>query len=287
MKIKHFIKEHSVIVYFFIAFTISWGFVVILTGPNNIPINTEKSQELLPFLYVSMLFGPSVAGIFLTGLLDGKTGFRKLMSRLLKWRVNIRWYALALLATPLLAFLLLLALSLLSSEFQLNIFKSDNLASLLLNGIIAGVMVGIFEEIGWTGFIIPRLSQRYSILANGLIVGFLWGAWHFILFWERESFFEALPLLILLGRLFVWLPPFRVLMVWIYSRTESLLLVILTHVSLVFTTTTLVPMTLTGISLLTWILIWGVLLWVVVFAIIVVNRRKLSEQPIDPGNNTN
>ncbi len=152
---------------------ISWGFVVIWTGPGNIPINVEKSQELLPFLYISMLFGPSVAGIFLTGLFDGKAGFRNLVSRLLKWRINIRWYAVALIATSLLTFLKLLTLSLLSSEFQLDISNSDNLASLLYSGIIAGVMVGIFEEIGWTGFIITRLTQRYSVLANGLIVGLL------------------------------------------------------------------------------------------------------------------
>jgi membrane protease YdiL (CAAX protease family) len=62
-------------------------------------------------------------------------------------------------------------------------------------------MVGIFEELGWTGFAI-RMRQRYGVLGTGLIVGVLWGAWHFILFWEPDSFSVGLPLVLLLVRLF-------------------------------------------------------------------------------------
>lgn len=272
------IKQHSSIIFFLLVFILSWGCVLILAGPGNIPINTEGSQELLPLLYISMLIGPGIAGILLTGLVDGKVGFRNLLSRLFHWRVNIRWYLVALLATPLLASLLLLALSLFSSDFQINLLKSDNLAGLLLNGFIAAIMVGVFEEVGWTGFIIPRLARRYTLLSTGLVVGLLWGAWHFILFWERGSFSGALPLLILLGRLFAWLPPFRVLMVWIYDRTESLLLVILMHASLVFTTTTLVPMSLVGGPLLVWLLTWSFVLWIIVVFIFIAGKRQFSRQ---------
>jgi uncharacterized protein len=40
-----------------------------------------------------------VAGILLTGLLYGKAGLREFRSRLLGWRVDARWYAVALLTT--------------------------------------------------------------------------------------------------------------------------------------------------------------------------------------------
>src|SRR4030067_33659 len=69
------------------------------------------------------------------------------------------------------------ALSLPSPVFLPGIFVSDDKASLLLSGITAGIMVGIFEELGWTGFAIPTLRLRYGVLTTGLIVGFLWGAW--------------------------------------------------------------------------------------------------------------
>lgn len=273
-----FIKHRSVFVYFSLAFIISWGLIGILAGPGNIPINPEESEQLLPLLYVSMLFGPSVAGLLMIGLLEGKNGFRRLISHLIKWRLNTWWYVFALFATPLVSSLILFALSFLNPDFEIGLFNSDDTISLILNGIVAGMMVGIFEELGWTGFVIPRLNLRYNILTSGLLVGVLWGLWHFILFWEKDSFSGVIPILLLLGRLFAWLPPYRILMVWLYNRTESILIIILTHVSLVFTTTVIVPMTLTGKALLTWIITWGVILWISAFVVLIVNRRILLKQ---------
>jgi uncharacterized protein len=66
---------------------------------------------------LAMLAGPSVAGILLTGLLYGRAGFRDLLTRMTRWRVGARWYAVALLTAPLLFTAVSLALSLTSPEF--------------------------------------------------------------------------------------------------------------------------------------------------------------------------
>ena len=152
------------------------------------------------------------------------------------------------------------------------------MAAPVIGGITAGIMVGIFEEIGWTGFMLPRMIKRYSVLFSGLIIGLIWGLWHFILFWEADSFSGAFPLFLLLGRLFAWLPPFRILLVYLYNQTESLFLVILAHASLVFTTTVIVPMTLTGEALLTWILVWSVVLWILAVAVHILKPQSASKQ---------
>ena len=274
-----FIKRNPALVYFSVVFTLSWGLILLLAGPGNMPIDAEQSQKLLPLLYTLMLVGPSVGGVLLIGLVNGKEGILKLKARLLKWRVGIRWYVAALLTAPVLASVILLILSRFNPEFSLGVFNADNKATALLSGLITGLMVGLFEEIGWSGFIVPNLRQRYNIIITGLIVGLFWGAWHFILFWERDSFSGTLPLLILIGRLFAWLPPFRVFMVWILDRTGSLLIVILTHASLVFTTTVLVPMTFTGDSLLTWLILWGAVLWLCILTISLSKGGIFSQKP--------
>jgi len=51
---------------------------------------------------------------------------------------------------------------------------------LLLMGIAGGLMAGIFEELGWTGFAIPGMRRRYSVLVTGLIVGLIWQYRYFI-----------------------------------------------------------------------------------------------------------
>ncbi|MDY6878550.1 MAG: CPBP family intramembrane glutamic endopeptidase [Chloroflexota bacterium] len=265
--IKTFIKKHPVLTYFALAFIISWSAVLIVAG--GIPVTTEQ----LEVLGLAMLLGPSVASMLLTGFTSGREGLRELLSRLLRWRVGARWYAVALLTAPLSIAAVLLALSLLSSEFLPAIFTSDDKATLLLSGIAAGLMVGVFEELGWTGFAIPRLRLRYGVLTTGgIIVGLLWGAWHFIVFWESDSFSGALPLALLLARLFSCLPAYRVLMVWVYDRTESLLIAILMHASLVASLVIVEP-PLTGGNLLTYILVRAAV-WVVVAAVAVANRVK-------------
>ena len=38
-------------------------------------------------------------------------------------------------------------------------------------GIAVGLGAGIFEELGWTGFAIPRMKLRYGVLSTGLSWG--------------------------------------------------------------------------------------------------------------------
>jgi membrane protease YdiL (CAAX protease family) len=268
--IKTFIKKHPVLTYFALAFAVSWGSILIVVGPGGIPVTSEQ----LEILGLATLLGPGVTGILLTGLVHGRVGLRDLLSRLLRWRVGARWYAVALLTAPLSTAAVLLVLSLLSPEFLPAILTSDDKATLLLTGIAAGLMVGFFEELGWTGFAVPRLRLRYEILTTGLIVGLLWGAWHFILFWESDSFSGALPLALLLARLFSWLPAYRVLMVWVYDRTESLFAAMLMHVSLVASTVIIEP-ALTGGDLLAYILVRATVLGLVVAAVALAQRLVL------------
>jgi hypothetical protein len=97
----------------------------------------------------AMLAGPAVAGILLTGLVDGRAGLRKLLSRLLRWRVGARWWAVALLTGPLFMTAVLLVLSLTSPEFLSGIFASDEKASLVLMGIVGGLLWASWRS--WAG----------------------------------------------------------------------------------------------------------------------------------------
>src|SRR5688572_1991413 len=132
--IKAFIKNHPVLIYYTLAFAISWSIILIVVGvgPGGILATQGQYETLLPFVGLAMLAGPSVAGILLTGLVHGRAGLRELGSRLLRWRVGAGWYAVALLTAPLSMAVALLALSLSSLEFLPGIFTSDEKATLLL-----------------------------------------------------------------------------------------------------------------------------------------------------------
>src|SRR5210317_1136656 len=108
--VKNFIKRHPVLIYFMLTFAFTWGCMAVAVYPDGFPITEEQFETAGALVYVAMLVGPSGAGILLTGFLYGRTGFRQLLSCLIKWRVDARWYAIALLTAPLMIVAILFGL---------------------------------------------------------------------------------------------------------------------------------------------------------------------------------
>lgn len=276
--IRAFVQRYALPSYFILTFAISWGGMLILIGPGGFPVSADDAEATGP-LMVAFL-GPGIAGILLTALVSGWAGLRELWSRLFRWRVGARWYAVALLLAPLLMAADLFAFSFLFDDFSLSLVTMDDKFGLLLTGIIVGLLIGTFEEVGWTGFAIPCLRLSYSVLSTGIIVGLIWGAWHFPMFWEAGSFTAVLPLALLLARLFSWLPAYRVLMVWVYDRTGSVLLAIFMHASLLATQLILQPTTDSDALMLGHVLVLAAAMWIVVLAVTAASGGHLLRQPL-------
>lgn len=277
--IKTFIKTQPVLAYFVLTFAISWGGVLILGAPYGMPTTKEQFEKLWPIVFLPFLLGPITASIILTGFVYGKSGFRELLSLLIRWRVNVRWYALALLTAPILALVILFALSLISQAFIPNVFTADDKLTLILKGIAIGIIGGgLLEEPGWTGFAVPGLRRQYSVFTTGLIVGLLWGVWHFLpTYWGSGDTSGVLSLSLLLPPCFFYvgvLPPYRILMVWVYDRTESLFVAILMHASLTASVLFILAPSIEGVPLFIYYLVLAAVLW----AVVAVVYRRLKVQ---------
>jgi CAAX protease family protein len=260
--ITAFIRRHPVPIFYALAFVISWGGIVLILGPDGL-FSTGATMPLAGG--VALLAGPSIAGVLLTGLLDGRSGLRRLVSGLRRWRVGARWYAVALLTGPLVMGATVIALSLVSPEFRPDIVTAGNKLSIVVTGIVVGLMVGLFEELGWTGFALPRLRRRYGVVTTGLVMGLLWSAWHFPMFAGTKDPTGTLPAaLVVAVLLLAWLPPYRVLMVWVYDRTESLFIAMLMHVPISVTAFVLASEATSSVALAVPVLVWGAAFWLIV-----------------------
>jgi membrane protease YdiL (CAAX protease family) len=148
-----------------------------------------------------------------------------------------------------------------------------------MTGLAAGLMTGFFEELGWTGFAVPGLKSRYGILKTGIMVGLIWGVWHFPLFSGGDST-GAVPLVLFLPvLLFSHLPAFRVLMVWVYDRTGSLLIALLMHAGLTAGTLIFQPQETAGIYILIFNLVLAALFWIIVAAVLCHRKAKRRNEP--------
>jgi membrane protease YdiL (CAAX protease family) len=270
---KAMIRAHPSASYFTLAFALAWGGILAVIGAGPIPAPPEDSQRLFTFVYLAMLAGPSIAGILLISIVDGTPGLRELGTRLMKWRVGLRWYAIALLTAPLAFAFTLIILTQFSADFIPFVFREDgavttgaihaeNLGSYLTLGLAVGIGAGVFEEVGWTGFAIHTLRARHSVLATGLIVGILWGAWHFLaILWGSANSFGSVPIpAYMIVALFSFLPPYRVLMVRVYERTGSLLIAVLMHASLT-ASMLILGSPITGTSLVVHNIVFATILW--------------------------
>ena len=113
---------------------------------------------------------------------EGKSGVVGLLRRMVRWRVGIQWYAVALLL-PIVVTLAAAALNV----FLLGAQRTSSVADLggwssflllfLLSLLIPG-LAGTWEEPGFRGYALPRLQFRYSALIASLILGVLWAFWH-------------------------------------------------------------------------------------------------------------
>ena len=98
-------------------------------------------------------------------------------------------------------------------------------------GIIGGILAGILEEVGWTGFAFPKMVTKSNVLKASVELGIIHGIWHLMA--------DFLGNYNTLGDW--WLPYFigfvlhvialRIIINWVYSNTGSLLLGILMHAS--------------------------------------------------------
>ena len=284
---KTFIKRHSVFVYYVLAFVISWGGIVlvIVGGRSAVPATQEQFDRLMPFAIPFMLLGPGTAGMVMTGLADGRAGYRQLIARFLRWQASAGWYAVALLTAPLVFTAVALALSLSSPEYLPGIVRTSEKAGFLLVGTVPALLVGVLEELGWTGFAMPRLRIRHGLLTTGLTMGLLWGAWHLLTndLWAAGTISGALPvgrfvtvygLSLLLTQLLV----FRVLMVCVYEHTGSLLLLMLMHASYAFSTFVLQPLQMAQVPLLIFSVTTAAVMWMVVAAIAAANGGHLARR---------
>lgn len=274
-------KRYPVLAYFFLTFAISWGgTIVALAFRGGIPRTKADFEAVLPWAIGLMIVGPAIAGLTMTALVDGATGLRELRHRVFARRVAFRWYAIALLGVPMLTAPLLLVLARYFPSMRPGFLAADDVTSRLIFALTAGAVVGVCEELGWTGFATPALRRRHSVAASGLIIGVVWGAWHILgqVVIASGTYTGDLPAplfftLQTVGLLFGSLPAFRVLMVWVHDRTDSVAIAMLMHMSLTTTTLAFEPVGIGGWDLFAYGLVWNVVWWLVAAGVLLRARR--------------
>jgi membrane protease YdiL (CAAX protease family) len=185
----------------------------------------------VPFvIYLFLGWGFIFASLIMTGLTLGRDAVITLLKRFLIWRVSWKWYLVVLLLMPAIQFVSIILNSILtktpidfSNIYARNIFgTAENLAIFILPFFLIDFIAN-GEEMGWRGYVLPRLQARHNALISSLILGVIWGFWHLPKFLApgNDSSFLVFMLATVVKAL---------MYTWIYNSTGgSLLMVTLFH----------------------------------------------------------
>lgn len=205
-----------------LTFLLLWGvFAPVVFG-------IVPAEQATP-LAVASIFGPTVAALVLTWRTDGRAGVRRLLARLVRVRVPVRWYVTTLIPVGL-GLLGWWLLRTTAGAGPLGQFGGD-LGTLPFPVIVALFLISslgsgaIAEELGWRGYALPRLQSRFGALRASLLLGSVWAVWHLPVFALMDagstlSFEWYLPRLLAIS----------VILTWVFNHTRgSVLHAVLLH----------------------------------------------------------
>ncbi len=199
---------------------------VFSTGLALVPVITEPG--LLPggrtlFGPLTNILGAAVPAFVVTAIISGRDGVRELTRRCLRWRMPLRWYAIALLGMPTATLLVATALYGLAPLRALAAGWPLLFTSFLPTLVVMIIFYNVAEEAGWTGFMFARLQDRHGPLRAALITTVFFWLFHLPTFVvETDSWVSAG---VLMG--FLLLPHLasRFIVGWLYNATGSSVLI--------------------------------------------------------------
>ena len=172
--VRRTVKQHALILFFLLSYIISW----LIWGLGR----RLENDTVLIWLGS---FGPAISALVVTAVSEGQDGLSKLLSRLFIWRVGLQWYLISLFLVPVVGLAIAIVYVLLNGlaselpgpEYWRSTFWQQVLV--WVAGTWLGVAIAPGEELGWRGYALPRLQARYHPLAASILLGLLWGMWHF------------------------------------------------------------------------------------------------------------
>ena len=215
------VKRHPLVSFFVLAYALAW----IIESPLVFLGDSVSDAQVLAVQILSANV-PSVVAIVLTAIVLGRGALRKLLGRLLIWRVDPRWYLVVVLGPVALAGGAVGLNALVGGPAPSLGMPLVSVAVFLAFSIFPGSAVG--EEVGWRGYALPRLQAGRSALGAALILAPIWGMWHLPLFlagWLQGDRTPALFAAFLVSAFAM-----SILLTWVYNSTGgSLLMVVLLH----------------------------------------------------------
>ena len=213
-------RKHIGFLFVLLTYILTWSveIPVALTKHGYASINVSKGLQTICTL------SPGIVALILTGIFFKKNGLQALLKAVVKWRVKFKWYG----ATIILS-IFLCGLSLLLFNWTYGQINNPDAAyNFIFYFILILPLSALWEEVGWRGFLLPILQEKYAPLKASIIIGFVWGLWHLPIYLAINPYGDRTFTYFLF--MFIGCFALSIIATWLYNSTKgSLFICILFH----------------------------------------------------------
>lgn len=224
--ILNWLRKNPIPAYFGLTFVLAWSIWLPLGlfAPENYMLSLPGA------------WAPTISALILVRLSEGREGVRRFLKKVFHWRVGVQWYLVVLFGIAVIAYLAIgvgILLGIPAPELSLpNGLPREALPGALPIIFLVNIFLGgpLAEDIGWRGYILPKLRERMSAWNASLVIGIVWAFWHlpYFIFPGWRSVVGHTP--------FFWFAllttGWSVLFAWVYVNTESILMPVLFHAAI-------------------------------------------------------
>lgn len=197
-----------------LSYFVFWGPLALFRIPTISFVSGVTGPVWAIVLFIVGGFVPSAVAIMLTWQRQGRAGLGNLGRRIIQFKIGWRWYLAAMLVIFIATVGQLIILRLMGQPFDLTLFFGQ------LGSFLPLILLGpLSEEIGWRGYALDRLQTKWNALVSSLIVGLVWGLWHYPLFQMVGTSQHELGIPFIgfvLGLMWV-----SVLFTWLHNNTQA------------------------------------------------------------------
>jgi len=174
-----------------------------------------------PNVAILSVFTPSLLALVFTAITKGKQGVYELFVKQTIKKARIKWLFIALFGIPIMASLATL------TSLHFDISKFSLRTTHLMPQVLVITLIALGEEYGWRGFLLPRLLKKFNLFYSSILVGLIWGIWHFPAYLIGTGVPLQMNFLVFL----VWVILGSLFISWMYYYTKSVLTSIFAHIS--------------------------------------------------------
>jgi membrane protease YdiL (CAAX protease family) len=168
-------RRSGLLPFFALTFGYTWGVGLLYAlAPHLVEAIAGPMSMGSNWLVRTAVYAPTLAALTVAAL-QGRAALGDLFARLLRWRIGLAWYVLPVLGIALISIAARLAAGAPIALQPLGQWPAVAGAAALALFVDPGPLG---EELGWRGFALPRLQERWNGLTSALVLGTVWAVWH-------------------------------------------------------------------------------------------------------------